>query len=96
MNSRHSQGVSGFWHAPAQRGLGGIELDEIPGLLEGALGVANRNPFLFSAQIFPLGELESSERAGFFLGQRRVGLVVPVEVFFNPLAACRSQCRLSP
>ena len=49
MNSRHSQGVSSFWHAPAQRGLGGIELDEIPGLLEGALDVTAAFDAVFTA-----------------------------------------------
>ena len=58
-------------------------MHEIPGLLEGVLGVTDGNPLLFGAQIFSACELESRERAGFRRGQRRVGLVVPLEVFFD-------------
>jgi hypothetical protein len=65
------------------RGLGDIRLHELPGLLEGVLGVADGDPLLFGAQIFSVGELESGERVGFRQGQRRVGLVIPVEVFLE-------------
>lgn len=56
-----------------------IELQEIPGVFEGVLGVAYGNPLLLGAQVLPLSELESGERAGFRQGQRRVGWVIPVE-----------------
>ena len=47
------------------------------------LGVTDGNPLLFGTQIFSVAELKSGERAGFRWGQRRVGLVVPVEVFLD-------------
>ena len=65
------------------RDIGDIELDEIPGLLESVLVVTDGNPLLFGAQMFSVGELESSKSVGFRQGQRRVGLVIPVEVFFD-------------
>jgi hypothetical protein len=60
-----------------------MRLDEILGFFEGVFGVADGNPLLFDAQIFFASELERGESAGFRRGQRRVGLVVTVEVFFD-------------
>ncbi len=65
------------------RRAGDIRPHEIPGLFKSALSVDDGNSLLFGAQILSAGELESSERAGFRRGQRRVGLVVPVEFFLD-------------
>ena len=52
-------------------------------MLKGSFGVADGDPLLFGAQVFSAGEVEGGECAGFRRGQRRVGLVVAVEVFFD-------------